>query len=429
MKRLYAPTTWVAVSILVLLCLLAAFADVAERWIGHSYQEVEPAARLLSPGESSVPRVFATFDSSVAVIPLLDGTGDGVLSCEGRGVEIVVPEWDRARRTGRDLRNSWLPLQDGAGDIPAAAWDGVLGGKGVVRQSELGQWLYSSGADKNGDGSVQRFELLSVLGPFLVPAFDPGAACQDGKITADEVWGAAQARVHPLGTDALGRDVLVRVLFGLRVSLLVGFGAMLLAFFLGSILGIWAGYSGGIGDALLLRSVEAAQAVPFLVLVILASMISREMFLGRSAQEAALPQALVLMAALGLVSWFSLARFARGQAAALRHAPFVVAVEAMGFPRWRILGWHVFPAMRLPLASFASVLLPSLVLEEAFLSFLGLGVQPPYPSLGTLLADGISWQQAHPRLLLIPALVLGGLTLSLFILSDRLGARTGGRQR
>ncbi len=428
MTRTVAWSRWAALSGLGLLVMGALGADLVSAVAGFSYQEVDSEAALRPMGTLSVP--LATPASGTAVrMPLLDVDQDGVLQCQEGPGGWTVPEWNLTQHTAQRLWDQWFILERTGDGVLLADWEVAVGPVVLNGSAALGEQVVGGAMDRDRDGRVSHDEVVVALAPLSADGNEVRAGCADGVVSSNELPIAPEPRSHLLGTDALGRDLLVRLFYGLRVSLLVGFGALLVALLLGGSIGIAAGYLGGWVDGLVLRSVEAAQAIPFLVLVILASMLSRHLFLGQPASESALPQAMVLMAALGAVQWFSLARFARGQAASLRHAAHITAVRTMGFPTWRILGWHLLPALRLPLASFAALLLPSLVLEEAFLSFLGLGVQPPYPSLGTLLADGISWQDAHPRLLLAPGLLLGLLTLCLFVLSDALGHESPVKRR
>lgn len=223
---------------------------------------------------------------------------------------------------------------------------------------------------------------------------------------------------HLLGTDSLGRDVLIRLAMGTRVTLMVAFGAALVAFLLGTWVGLWLGYRGGLADRIGSSILDVLQALPFLVIVILLTAA-----VGSWSDDASntIPRwmsAGLLVTALGGVQWFSLARHARGQACALRSAPFVVTARAMGYPTFRVIFLHVLPGAWPSITSYTLLMIPSLILEEAFLSFLGFGIQPPVPSVGVMLQDGVAFAVTAPHLLLAPALVLMLLTASLFAWSD-----------
>lgn len=223
------------------------------------------------------------------------------------------------------------------------------------------------------------------------------------------------ARVHFLGTDGLGRDLLVRTIYALRVSLLVALAATVLSLLLGGALGLASGFIGGWTDRAFLRGLEVLQAIPLVFVVILVAVFSRDLFgaAGLAPGKAALVQSVVLALSLGAIQWFSLARFARGLSVSIRHADFVRGLEGMGFSTFRIVWRHLLPNAAIPLLAYAVLLVPTLVLEEAFLSFLGFGVQPPYPSLGILLNEGAAAMEISPVMLLLPAVLVFLLTLAL----------------
>ncbi|GEM_PF-970112 len=412
----------VAVTLLVFVSGLGAGAEVLSWAVGVSYQQVNVDSALMPPGSRSVARE-GVYEEWPGQMSLLDWDGDGELRCEfGADGRWRVPELRGTELLVEEVLDWWVAKGSVSEEMAAGDVSAFVGGVVVGRGAEgLRRRLVSLG---DGGGGVGYGDLLLAMRPVMLEGWDAAEACvSGGAVTESELPGAPGMRFHVLGTDTLGRDLLVRLGYGVRVSLVVALGAGVVALVIGLFLGLIAGYFGGAFDWMLLRTVEVSQAVPFLVLVILVSMVTRDAFSGVPASEAALPRALLLMSALGGVQWFSLARFVRGQAASLRRAPFVVAARGMGYPWWRILGWHVAPCMVMPVASFMSLLLPALVLEEAFLSFLGLGIQPPYPSLGVLLSDGGGFQEGAPWLLLFPAAVLGSLTLALFVIADGMGGR------
>jgi oligopeptide transport system permease protein len=231
---------------------------------------------------------------------------------------------------------------------------------------------------------------------------------------------------HLLGTDLLGRDVAVRLLYGLGISMAVALSAAAVSFLLGTLLGLACGLAGGWSDRLLLRLLEVLQSIPFLFVVILVSMFSRDVMRVRWADPGAqaMAQAVLLFCCLGAIQWFSLARYARGLAFSLKTAPFVEALVGLGIPRRRIVLRHVLPNTLKPLAAYAVLLVPTLVLEEAFLSFLGFGIQPPYPSLGILLSESVAFMDVRPTLVLIPATTLLVLTWSLNVVAEMLSGRS-----
>ena len=198
---------------------------------------------------------------------------------------------------------------------------------------------------------------------------------------------------HPLGTDALGRDLLVRLAWSCRISLLVAFAASLISMVIGITWGSTAGYLGGRVDALMMRIVDILYSIPFTPFVIVLTVL-----FGRNL--------LLLFVAIGAVSWLDVARIVRGQARSLREREFVTAAQIAGVRTSRILARHIVPNMFGIVMAYLTLTIPTLILTEAFLSYLGLGAQAPLTSLGTMLADGAAQMRSRPELLMMPAVVL-----------------------
>ena len=194
------------------------------------------------------------------------------------------------------------------------------------------------------------------------------------KIPAADVT-AVSTRRFWLGTDTVGRDVLARLLSGARVSLAVGGLALAVALILGVGAGLASGWTGGIADAVLMRIVDALLAVPMLFLLLFLAAVFR-------------PSLAALVAVLGFSSWMGVARLVRGQVLSLKEREFVLAARAIGASPWRIAFVHLLPNALTPVAQDGALRLGDLILVEASLSFLGLGVQPPTPSWGNMVADG-----------------------------------------
>lgn len=213
---------------------------------------------------------------------------------------------------------------------------------------------------------------------------------------------------HWWGTDRLGRDVFARTMQGLRVSLLIGFAAALASVAIGVAWGAIAGYAGGRVGAAMMRIVDILYALPFVFFVIiLATLFERG-------------DVLVLLAAIASVGWLTTARIVRGQTLALRQREFIEAARAMGVPTVQILWRHILPNVAGPVIAYAALTVPQMILYESFLSFLGLGVQEPLASLGSLVSEGARDMETAPWLLLAPAACLTLLTLSLNVLGDGL---------
>jgi oligopeptide transport system permease protein len=202
-----------------------------------------------------------------------------------------------------------------------------------------------------------------------------------------------------------GRDLLLRVMWGCRISLGVGIAASLVSVLIGVLWGATAGYVGGLTDASMMRMVDILYSVPFVPFVIVLTVL-----FGR--------QLWLMFLAIGAVSWLDIARIVRGQTLSLKQREFVEAARVSGVSGAAIIGRHIVPNLIGIVIVYATLTIPTVILFEALLSFLGLGVQSPLASLGSLVADGASEMQAHPHLLVIPAL---------FLASDRLRLQFSGR--
>jgi oligopeptide transport system permease protein len=224
----------------------------------------------------------------------------------------------------------------------------------------------------------------------------------------DLLLGAAPpSAAHWLGTDFLGRDLLTRMLHGGRMSFAVGFAATLVSLVIGVAWGALAGYVGGRLDALMMRMVDILYALPFTLFVILLLTL-----FGRNV--------VLLFFAIGAVEWLTMARIVRGQVMALRKQEFVEACRTMGFSTRRIVFHHLVPNVVGPVIVYTTLTVPAVMLLEAFLSFLGLGVQPPASSWGILIKDGADKMEEYPWLLLFPGLLFSSTLFALNFLGDGL---------
>ena len=212
---------------------------------------------------------------------------------------------------------------------------------------------------------------------------------------------------HWLGTDTLGRDLLVRILYGGQISIAVGLCATAVALTIGVLYGTISGFLGGKVDAFMMRIVDIIFALPFTVFVILLMV-----FFGR--------KFVLLFAAIGAVQWLTMARIVRGQVMSLRRQEFIEAAEALGLSKLRIIFRHMIPNALGPIIVYATLTVPSVMLLEAFLSFLGLGVQPPMSSWGVLIKEGADSMEEFPWLLIYPGLALALTLFSLNFLGDGL---------
>jgi peptide/nickel transport system permease protein len=231
--------------------------------------------------------------------------------------------------------------------------------------------------------------LAAVLAPLLTP-YDPAAQLDIVRLRS-----LAPSLAHPFGTDPYSRDVLTRVLFGARVSLSIAFAAVALSISFGILVGVVAGYVGGMMDVVLMRLVDAALAIPRLLLIIVV------VALWGSLSVAALT---VLIAGVG---WFTVSRLVRAETLAVRDRDFVVAARALGTSPWRIVLRHVLPNVVGPGIVNATLAVGNVILLEAGLSYLGIGVRPPTASWGSIIQDGAErvsdlwWLTVFPGLAIV----------------------------
>ena len=212
---------------------------------------------------------------------------------------------------------------------------------------------------------------------------------------------------HLLGTDILGRDLFSRILYGGQISFAVGLCATLVSVLIGVSWGAVAGWAGGRTDAAMMRIVDMAYAFPFTIFVIILMV-----FFERSL--------LLLFAAIGAVEWLTMARIVRGQVMSLKSREFIDAAKGLGLSNTRIIIRHVLPNIAGPIIVYATLTVPAVMLLEAFLSFLGLGVQPPASSWGILIREGAEAMEEYPWLLIFPGTVLSITLFSLNFVGDGL---------
>ena len=245
--------------------------------------------------------------------------------------------------------------------------------------------------------------LLIALAAIFVPIFSPYGFAQQNLDALRE----GPSWSHFFGTDELGRDVFTRLFAGARTSLMVGIFVQVIVLFIGLPIGAVAAYAGGRTDNLIMRFVDVMYAFPDILLIILIRAI-----LGGSIY--------MIFLAIGLVAWVSVARLVRGQILSLKQRDFATAAKAMGAPGRYIVWRHLLPNSLGPIIVLVTFGIPRAIFAEAALSYIGIGIQPPTPSWGTMIRDGYDLIFSAPHLVLFPAIALGVLMLAFTFLGDGL---------
>jgi peptide/nickel transport system permease protein/oligopeptide transport system permease protein len=250
-----------------------------------------------------------------------------------------------------------------------------------------------------GAGVVALLVILGIGGSWIAP-YDPLA-----QNLAESLQGPSRA--HWFGTDSFGRDILSRVLYGARISLLVGVASQTIAFALGVFLGVVSGYYGGRIDSIVMRLADVTLAFPTLLLLI-------------AITAAFQPSLVVVFVAIGVVGWAGLARLVRSQALVVRELDFIQAARALGLPDTRLLARHVLPNCLAPAIVAVTLGMAGAILLEAALSFIGLGAQPPTPSWGSMISDGRDFLRTAPWISIFPGLAIGMVVLGFNLFGDGL---------
>ncbi len=286
-------------------------------------------------------------------------------------------------------------------------------------QSMFGLALRRFGRHRLALGSAATLAVLAVLA-VAAPLVEAALGVDSGAVDLFNRFAPATAG-HPLGTDELGRDVLVRLLYGGRVSLLVGLVTALVAAVIGTIVGLIAGFYGGRVDGLLMRFTDGVIALPLLPLLIVLAALDLE--------KVGLPAAFVqsenvslyrIIAIVAVVGWTTVARLVRGAALTLREADFVLAAHAQGAGALRIMAVHILPNLVSPIIVATTLSVGSVILLESVLSFLGLGIQPPIPSWGNLLTNAQELIWTAPALAFYPGVLIFVTVIAFNFLGDGL---------
>jgi oligopeptide transport system permease protein len=277
----------------------------------------------------------------------------------------------------------------------------------ALEEAERGTSLWRAAWQRLGKNKMALISAIILILIAFASFIGPFFLTQSYETQNLQLGAVSPGARHWLGTDTLGRDLFVRILYGGRVSMSVGFCATAVALIIGVFYGAISGFLGGKVDMLLMRIVDIIFALPFTVFVILLMV-----FFGR--------KFVLLFVAIGAVQWLTMARIVRGQVLSLRRQEFIEAAEALGLSKPRIIFRHMIPNALGPIIVYATLTVPAVMLLEAFLSFLGLGVQPPMSSWGVLIKEGAEVMEEFPWLLIFPGVVLAITLFSLNFLGDGL---------
>ncbi len=272
---------------------------------------------------------------------------------------------------------------------------------------ESGRSLFNDAFARLKKNKLALFGLIVLSFMAVVAILTPWIAPYPYELQNLDLGASPPSLQHWFGTDVLGRDLFTRVLYGSRISLAVGLVATSVALTIGVLWGVTSGFIGGTVDVVMMRIVDTLYALPFAIFIILLTVV-----FGRSL--------LLLFLAIGAVEWLTMARIVRGEVLNLRRQEFVDAAIAIGLSRWQIIFRHIIPNTLGPIIVYTTLTIPSVILLESFLSFLGLGVQAPQSSWGSLISGGVESMEEYPWLLIFPGLTLSITLFSLNFLGDGL---------
>jgi oligopeptide transport system permease protein len=316
-----------------------------------------------------------------------------------------------------DLIHTPPEIAVGEADIRSSEQDELVAGSSLARDA----WrrLLRNKLAVFGLIVLAIITLACVTGPYLIqlitghaPDYIPANAALIKSFPPFTAPDGSLSWSHPMGTDKQGRDLLALVLQGGQISLMVGVISTLVSLIIGVSYGAIAGYLGGRTDDVMMRFVDVLYAIPYIILVI----VLLSMFKSQTARG----QVILLFVALGAVSWLTMARIVRGQVLSLKNQEFVLAARATGVSTSRIIFRHIVPNTLGPVIIYATLTIPSVMLTEAFLSFLGFGVQAPLASWGSLAAEGIQNIGIFPWQLICPGVTMAMALCSLNFLGDGL---------
>ena len=270
-----------------------------------------------------------------------------------------------------------------------------------IAQAEQGTSLWKDAWIRLRRNKMAVFGLVTLVLFIIIALLTPWIAPYSYQAQNLELGASPPSAAHWLGTDIFGRDLMTQIMYGGRISLAVGFVATAVALLIGVTWGAIAGYVGGRADAVMMRLVDILYALPFMIFIVLLTVV-----FGRNM--------LLLFLAIGAVEWLTMARIMRGQVQSLRQQEFVEAAISLGLSPSALIRRHLVPNALGPIIVYTTLTIPNVMLLEAFLSFLGLGIQPPQTSWGLLISYGAETMEEYPWLLIFPGIAL---TLTLFSLN------------
>jgi oligopeptide transport system permease protein len=256
--------------------------------------------------------------------------------------------------------------------------------------------------------------VIAVAAPLLAP-HDPDIIPPTAMSNTPPVWMNRGDPAYPLGTDSLARDELSRLLYGARISMVVGFVPTAITVVVGTVFGLLAGWLGGRWDNVLMRGVDVVYAFPSLLFFIILQASLRQTWFGQL-----LGGLLLLFVAFAITGWVNTARLVRGQVLSLKEKEFVEAARAVGVPTSRILLRHILPNTLAPIIVAISFGVPSYILAEAGLSFLGIGIQPPTASWGSMVFSSFPQMTFQPIFVIMPATLIAAIMMAFAFLGDGL---------
>ncbi len=381
----------VSFAIIVVISLIAIAYPLVSRYVTHfTIHENHNCLRYEPPGMRGVPREYPRFFSERRhAFADVDTDNDGHVTVEELSAMLRRIEFAHLDRNGNGSLNA-RELKRAPRSFLTDDYDELV-----------------AGFDVNNSGAVDLDEAESFVDIF--PYGEAGVFVRrydgdiSGGLSASEFPGVPKPQRFWMGTDSLGRDVATRVVYGARISLMVGLLATLVSLLIGVTYGAVAGYFGGRVDAVMMRIVDIIYGLPYMFLVILLMVIfGRSIFL--------------IFVAIGAVTWLTMARIVRGQVLSLKSLDFVQAARSLGVSHAGIVFRHLIPNALGPIIIYATLTVPAVMLQEAFLSFLGLGVQAPMTSWGALASEGASpgVMTNYPWLILFPG---GAFAVTLFALN------------